>query len=309
MKIENPFHSGELEAHRLSGEADTALRNSVVISDTIIGGALPFLSRQNMVVLASRSEPGGVWASPVFGTPGFVSSPDGRRVLFDRGRIWETRGDPLWRNLTRGGRVGMLAIDLSTRRRLRVNGTIHGLDAGTVVVSVTEAYPNCPKYIQRRMLSLTGDPQSHGAEPVLGRSMTIDAAHILDLADTLFVASSHPDRGLDVSHRGGQPGFVQRLDPRTIRVPDYAGNSLFNTLGNLLADPRTGVTAMDFTAGRMLQMTGEATVEWNPADERGRTGGTGRFWTFRIEAWKILPMPATARWQFLDASPFNPSTK
>lgn len=309
MRIENPFHSGELEAQRLAGESDTAVRNSVVIADTIIGGALPFLAQQHMVVLASRSAAGSVWASPIFGTPGFASSPDGRQVIFDRRQIWEAQSDPLWHNLNPGAGVGILAIELSTRRRLRVNGTVLHIDRDTFVVQVAEAYPNCPKYIQRRSLHLAGDPQFNSRESISGGPMSIEVAPLIETADTLFLASSHPDRGSDVSHRGGEAGFIQRLDARTIRVPDYAGNSLFNTFGNLLVDPRAGVTVMDFTLGRLVQLTGEATVEWSQTDERGQTGGTSRFWTYRIEAWRILPMPATARWLFLDASPFNPTTK
>ncbi len=99
------------------------------------------------------------------------------------------------------------------------------------------------------------------------------------------------------------------MDARSLRVPDYRGNSLFNTFGNLLVNARAGVTVMDFVKGRMLQMTGLARPEWDQPDEQGATGGTGRFWTFIVDHWRMLTLPGAARWEFLDASPFNPKTK
>ncbi|HBY59738.1 MAG TPA: pyridoxamine 5'-phosphate oxidase [Solibacterales bacterium] len=306
MKIEAPFHAGEIEAQRLAGESVTALRNSAVIADTIMRGALPFLAAQNMAVLASRSEDGRLWASIVFGAPGFLSSPDGREALLDRKAVWEDPNDPLWANLHAGAAAGMLAIDLSTRRRLRVNGTVTRADGDAITLAVGEAFPNCPKYIQRRRLRLEGERKPNGEGVAGGESVTEEAAQILDEADTFFLATAHPERGLDVSHRGGAPGFLERLDERTIHVPDYPGNGMFTTLGNLLVDPRAGVTVLDFARGRMLQMSGTAKVEWDAPDQRGQTGGTGRFWEYSIDSWRILSLPVNAVWEFIDASPYNP---
>lgn len=310
MQIANPFHSGELEAQRLAGESAIAERNSAVISDSIIAGALPFLKQQKMVVLGTESEDGNLWASLLFGWPGFVSPEDARALRFDRDQMRRTEADIFWRNLRPGARAGMLAIELATRRRLRVNGVFESVQDEGFVLGVREAYPNCPKYIQRRTLTWGEETQPElNTTGTSGTSLEPEVVELLDAADTLFIASAHVERGVDVSHRGGNQGFIQSLDTRTIRVPDYAGNSLFNTLGNLLADPRAGVTVMDFPNGRMLQMTGHASVAWNQPDEQGLTGGTGRFWTFDVERWHILPLPLSARWEFLDASPYNPKTK
>jgi hypothetical protein len=310
MIIENPFHSGELEAQRLAGESVIAERNSAVISDSIIAGALPFLRQQQMVVLGTESEDGALWASPLFGAPGFVSPLDPRSVRFDRTRMRPTQTDAFWRNLRAGVRAGMLAIDLATRRRLRVNGAFISIGDEKFILEVKEAYPNCPKYIQRRTLRWDEDSQGeNSAAGPAGTTLTLDAAQVLETADTLFISSGHVDRGVDVSHRGGNPGFIQRLDARAFRVPDYTGNSLFNTFGNLLVNSRAGVTVMDFSKGRMLLMTGQAIPEWNQPDEQDVTGGTGRFWTFTVDHWRMVALPGTARWEYLDASPFNPKAK
>ncbi|MBN8731629.1 MAG: pyridoxamine 5'-phosphate oxidase family protein [Acidobacteria bacterium] len=307
MTIETPFHAGELEAQRLAGETAIAQRNSAVISDAIITGALPFLKQQRMVLLGTASNDGALWASPLFGAPGFVTPEDPRTLRFDQRLIRPAEADVLWRNLRPGARAGMLAIDLATRRRLRVNGTIERVLDGEFILAVQEAYPNCPKYIQRRTLSWLDEAPAEPAPQVSsGSDLSGEAARILDAADTLFIASAHIERGVDVSHRGGNPGFLQRLNATMFRVPDYAGNSMFNTLGNLIVDPRAGVTVMDFAGNRMLRMTGAAKVEWKQPDVDGLTGGTGRFWTFNIERWQLLPLPIQARWEFLDASPYNP---
>ena len=105
-------------------------------------------------------------------------------------------------------------------------------------------------------------------------------------ADTFFIASgfvasgfvasgSGPGGGeaggLDISHRGGQPGFVQ-VDGDVLMVPDYRGNRYFNTLGNLLLDSRAALLFVDFETGGMLQLQGRATVDWDtsslPSAER-----------------------------------------
>jgi hypothetical protein len=203
--------------------------------------------------------------------------------------------------------MGLLAIELATRRRLRVNGTLERVDQDGLVLAVREAYPNCPKYIQRRTLTWHDNHSSEALEIATeGTRLSAEAERLLGAVDTLFITSAEKQRGVDVSHRGGHAGFIQRLTGSAIRIPDYSGNSMFNTFGNLLTDPRAGVTAMDFAGGRALQMTGTVDLEWHQPDDLGLTGGTGRFWTLHIERWRVLPLPGTARWEFQDASPFNP---
>jgi len=132
------------------------------------------------------------------------------------------------------------------------------------------------------------------------------AADLIAAADTLFVASRHAQAGADVSHRGGGPGFVRLVDEHTLRIPDFPGNGLFNTLGNLHADPRAGLCILDFERGLLLQLTGTATLLWDQDDTSGQTGGTGRWWEFRVLRWVLRATPRALRWESLDASPFNP---
>ena len=130
---------------------------------------------------------------------------------------------------------------------------------------------------------------------------------IIGQADTMFVASRHADSGADASHRGGTPGFIRIVDDNTLRIPDFHGNSMFNTLGNFEVDPRAGLCIPDFVHGQLLQLTGTASIHWDQEDPDNLTGGTHRFWEFKVKRWLLRDTPQQLEWEYLDASPFNPS--
>src|SRR5579859_4087941 len=122
--MQSPFHAGELEVQSLAGESQMAERNGVIIADRIIVGARPFLQQQSMAVFGSRDCDDRLWNSIVFGNPGFMRSNDGYAVDFDLAQVFVQRKDPLWANIELNAAVGMLAIDLATRRRIRINGLL-----------------------------------------------------------------------------------------------------------------------------------------------------------------------------------------
>jgi hypothetical protein len=305
----DPFHEGERAVQERAGARDAALRTAGVLGDVIPPRAIPFLAQQRLLVVGSVDAHGTVAASILFGAPGLVSSPDGRSVLLDRTRLEACADDPLWHHLRVDAEVGLLAIELESRRRLRVNGTVRGVDPTRVEVRVREAYPNCPKYVQRRQPR--GDRSAPPADvPPVASGVALDAARrrLVERADTLFVASRHPARGVDVSHRGGMPGFVRVLDPGRLRIPDYPGNGMFNTLGNVAVDDRAALVFLDFDRGSLLQMTGAVTLRFGEAeDPRQPTGGTGRYWDFSIARWREQPAATRLAWELLDYSPHNPT--
>ncbi len=306
MYATSVYHEGELLVQQRTGEELQAKRNGGVISDRIIPGAIPFIAQQPMVVLGSVDTDQNVWASVLFGRPGFVSAADDRTLDFDLSQAGYDGHDPLWANIAGNPRVGMLAIELATRRRLRVNGNLTRVDDEKLRLDVIEAYPNCPQYIQRRHIAQLSGESEDGIEPRSGDILSPPQQVSIGAADTFFVASAHPDRGVDVSHRGGNPGFVQVLDERTLRVPDYAGNSMFNTLGNFVANPRAGLLFIDFDANRTLQLVGTAEIRWELDESNDRTGGTRRYWDFTVERWLERELTHHIEWELLDYSPFNP---
>jgi predicted pyridoxine 5'-phosphate oxidase superfamily flavin-nucleotide-binding protein len=200
-------------------------------------------------------------------------------------------GDLLADNLTAASPVGLLVIDPATRRRMRVNGRGRWTAEGELEVVTEEVYANCPKYIRRREPDL-GERRT-GDEPLRGQRLSAQARSLIAGADTLFIATRHPDRGADASHRGGAPGFVRigaDAEGRDVLfIPDYAGNNMFNTLGNLLVEPRAGLLVLDFDRGDALQLTGRGEVRWEG----------GRELAFRVDEAVELPGALGYRWRAL----------
>ncbi len=310
MRLEDPYHEGELLVQQQLGEAIQAEQNGKVIADSIPKGALKFIEQQPMVILGSVDTQQNTWASVLFGHPGFVQSVDSRTIEFNLNQAFMHPSDPFWMNIKYKNLVGILVIELASRRRLRINGTISQTTSEQLRLHVLESYPNCPKYIQRRhpYLNVSEGAPRQVSEARSGQSLTSKQQGWIKSADTLFVASAHPTRGVDASHRGGNPGFVQILNGRTLRIPDYVGNSMFNTLGNLVVNPQAGLVFLDFDHSCTLQLIGRTTIWWNQVNSKQPTGGTCRFWDFEIEQWLATDLPKLFHWEFFDYSPHNPTT-
>jgi uncharacterized protein len=264
------FHEGELAVQLRAGVLDDAARLAPMLDtpDDLSGGFARFLADRTFVVLAARDGAGSLWASPIFEDPGFLQA---------RGRSMTVAavprpGDPLV-GLPPGQPVGMLAIDFSTRRRVRVNGTLVSVGPGGLEVAVDQAFGNCPKYIQARRLQ---------PGPAMGMA-TATRSPVIAAADTFILGTVHPERGVDCSHRGGRPGFV-RTEGSQLWWPDYEGNNMFNSLGNLQVDPEAALLFLDFHGGMTLHLSGAAQLEWTAHGIPGDDGGTGRRVRFDIEA-------------------------
>lgn len=306
MTSREPYHEGEIAVQKLTGERGTAVRHGALIRETLTPPMREFLAVQRTVALTSVDELGYPWASLWIGAPGFVSCDAEGSVRLSRRLHVPAASDPVHPLLTEGSEVGMLAIDLASRRRLRMNGLVAVNGEDGLSITLRETWPNCTKYIQRRELIVEGRPWVSRPD----RSGTVlddELRFFVERVDTLFVASRHPTRGVDVSHRGGEPGFVRVIDERTLRFPDYVGNSMFQTLGNFTADSRCGVVMVDFERGRLLSFIGAATVTYGEEDPRHPTGGTGRYWTLGVREWLEFSMPDGLAFRFVERSPHNPS--
>ncbi len=308
MQIENTYHEGELFVQRRVDQVEQARRNGRAISDSILKGALKYIEQQPLAVFGSVDGEENIWASVLVGKPGFMRAPDERTVEVDLTLTARNRQDPFWTNIEHNSQVGMLIIDLGTRRRLRINGRIsRTAQDERLRLHVAESYPNCPKYIQRRHATApTLEGASRSLEPLQAHSLKPDQQAFIRSVDTFFVASAHPERGVDASHRGGNPGFIRVLGDRSIRVPDYAGNSMFNTLGNFTVNAHAGLVFFDFKGTRMLQLTGRPEILWDVDDPTNETGGTGRYWDLEIDRCLETHVPQQHEWEFLDSSPHNP---
>jgi len=305
---DQPFHDGELAVQERTGERDIARRHGAAISSRIVPGALPFLARQRLVALSAAGDDGHLWSSVWCGEPGFVQSADGQRVHIRPSLMAASPDDPVRRRLAIGRDLGLLAIEFASRRRLRINGTLEGLSADEISVLVRESVSNCPKYIQRRHPFEVSMTPSGRRPSEWGRTVDEARRALVERADTAFVGSLHPARGVDTSHRGGSPGFIRVVDATTLRMPDYPGNSMFMTLGNYEIDARASLAALDFERGMVVSFSGAARLHFGIEDPQHPTGGTGRYWELTVREWVQFELSSAVGWELFDASPFNPVT-
>jgi hypothetical protein len=163
---------------------------------------------------------------------------------------------------------------------MRVNGTAHQTPDGRGWRLRTEqVYANCPKYIQKRTLLPPPPTTATSAVPTrTGTRLTSSDRDLLGRSDTFFVTTADDTGAVDTNHRGGGPGFVSVHSPTLLSWPDYAGNAMFGTLGNLYLNPRAGLLVPDWESGGLLQPTGTARVLWG-AD----AGPQGRSVEFTVE--------------------------
>ncbi|MBF6185517.1 MULTISPECIES: pyridoxamine 5'-phosphate oxidase family protein [Nocardia] len=291
-----PFHPGELAVQRRLGQDGIAAKVGRTIRADIPPVAAEFLAAQPMVVVAAADAGGRLWASGLVGEPGFV------RVIDDSSMTLATRpadGDPLAGPLAGPASIGMIALQPSRRRRMRVNGRSapHGAE---LAITVDQVYANCPKYISRRAVV---DHRRDGVTtPRRGSALDVAQQAMIAAADTFFVASADPDGHVDASHRGGNPGFLRVLSPTRLRWPDYRGNSMFMTLGNLAAYPRCGLLVPDWTTGGALQLTGTAALNWDASTFAPGSQCSIDFTVDEVVAWPHGPL----RWGPAELSPVNP---
>ena len=300
-------HEGEYSVQERIYGSDTARTFSRAVGTGLPPGAFSFIENLSMAIIGSRDASGNVWASVLFGEPGFLHAVDVNTLNINATLAAWSPHDPLQANLAEHSAVGILLIDFASRRRLRVNGKmVRSTSDPHWSVHVEQAYANCPRYIQRR---LSRPFSARPLTPTVSRGSHFSAAQMQSMGrvDTFFVASAHPQHGVDASHRGGSPGFVNVLTDASLHIPDYAGNNMFNTLGNIFTQPRVGLTFLDFDNQCILQCTGNAEILWHLDEPMVNTGGTQRYWRFDLESWIQFAIPCETRWDFVDYSPFNPT--
>jgi hypothetical protein len=273
------FHAGELAVQQRAGVRQEAERLSRMLEAAeLSGGIAGFLAGRTFLVITGRDRSGRLWTSPLLGRPGFLEVRSAVELAVHAAI---PAGDPL-HMIEAGQKVGLTAVEFATRRRVRINGTLTAADGGRLTIEAEQAYGNCPQYIQQRLLEPAPGSGHDLAAVRHATALAEDDAHLIRSADTFFLGTINPERGADASHRGGPAGFV-RLDGITrLWWPDYQGNNLFNSLGNLAVDPAAALLFFNFRDGRALQLSGAARVGWDHAGEPGDDTGTGRRVVFAI---------------------------
>lgn len=307
-RTDSPFHIGERAIQARLGVEEQMDK----VARKIIRSYMPqqhreFYQQLPFVVLGGVDTNGDVWASLRFGKPGFMTSPDDKSLCINKQIV---QGDPLENVLKTGNHIGLLGIELHTRRRNRLTTRIAAINDTHMQLAVDQSFGNCPQYIQLRDFEFIRDPATAAANSEVEHFSQFseqDISHISN-ADTFFVASVAPvtdnqiTQGADVSHRGGRAGFVL-VEGNTLLVPDYAGNNLYNTLGNFLLNPKAGLCFPDFKTGDLLLLSGSVEIVWENEPLVELFKGAERAWRFTLNKGIRLKSSMPLRWSFQDYSP------
>jgi predicted pyridoxine 5'-phosphate oxidase superfamily flavin-nucleotide-binding protein len=296
------YHDGQRAVQRRAGGSATAERLERGIRPQLPDVAQEFLAGLRLLFAGSTDPDGRVWCSVLSGPVGFVATPDDRTVAV---AARPAPHDPLHRALGAGpAPLGVLGIEPQTRRRMRVNGTAELAPDG-LRIATEQVYSNCPKYIARRQVA--GEAPPLAASPVAVERGALSAAdrRLVAAADTFCIATAAADGGADASHRGGSPGFVTVHDERRLSFPDYLGNSMYMTLGNVAANPRAGLLFLDWETGDTLQLSGRATIDWSP-ERAAAIPGAQRVVDVEVERVIATRGALPLRWMLEERSRFNP---
>ena len=300
----SPFHQGERQVQERAGVRALSEKVGRIIGATIPPPAQDFLAEQPMLILGGADAEGRAWASMITGEPGFARATDERTLRIEALPIEE---DPLRQAYDSENALGVLAIEPVTRRRMRLNGQAR-TDSRGLTVRASQVYANCPKYIQKRAWHWA-EPEAVERRVIRSPEMSQEQKRAVETADTFFIASlagSGAQGQADASHRGGEPGFV-RADGSRLLFPDYAGNAMFNTLGNLQLDGRAGLLFW-LPNGGTLQLSGHARVHWE-SQMASLFAGAERVVEFHVEQVVQIENATKLRWRFVEASPHNPKPK
>jgi len=296
------YHAGELAVQALTGERTVAERNGAGIHSVLPQGAMTFLGTQSLLVCSAMAKDGSVWCSFLTGEPGFIRAISGKELTV---ASRPAASDPVFRHLQDRPGIGLLAIDFARRIRLRMNG-LGVWNGERLSVTVEQAYGNCPKYIQKRSLQPNGGYCRKERISHRGHALSSEQRDWIRTADTFFIGSASSEGNMDASHRGGLPGFVTVEDERTLLFPDYFGNSMYNTLGNLHSNPAAGLLFIDFEGGHSLQLSGRAETIWDRT-QVSRFPGAERLVRYCIDEWISIENETPIAWELHEYSPANPS--
>lgn len=304
----SPWHAGEkmLQQRFLASERMDEI-GPRVIRDYMPDQHREFYHQLPFMLVGAVDANDRPWATVLEGPEGFVTSPDAQHL---RLAVVPDPQDPATGGLHPGAAIGLLGIELHTRRRNRINGVIGQATAAGLEVAVEQSYGNCPKYIQERAYTRLPAPDHDNPPRQDFTALDDHARAVIAAADTFFIASYVDDdaqhRSVDVSHRGGRAGFID-VQGNRLTIPDYAGNLFFNTLGNLHANPVAGLLFIDFTRGDLLQLTGRTELLLDSPLIKTFEGAE-RLWTFEVLQGVLRPGALKLRWRFQDYAPTSLAT-
>jgi len=227
-------------------------------------------------------------ASVLFGELGFIISPTETTLMIN---TQNTMGDFIHQQLKVGDKIGLVGVEFDTKRRNRLNAVVADISQKYITINVLQSFGNCPKYIQDKTFKTN---KAYGKFSTTTR-LALDKTdkQLITQADTFFIASSFDDgdpqrnRGVDMSHRGGEAGFVKMNNKGQLLVEDYYGNGFFNTLGNLLQNPIASLLFFDWQNGHLLQLSVSSEILWDDYEQTDPKEKTNAERTLRFTPLKV----------------------
>jgi ferredoxin-NADP reductase/predicted pyridoxine 5'-phosphate oxidase superfamily flavin-nucleotide-binding protein len=279
-----PWNAGEETMHQLLRVPPQDNPTSSMLTPQ----ASFMLQKGSMLALGTLDAESRPWTTLWGGSPGF-SEPLGGGFIGTRTLVDGTH-DPVVQALVGnaingemlqpkdGKMLAGLAIDLMTRKRVKIAGK---MVAGTVkevdveidgqndksdlptkqkqiqlVTKIDQSLGNCPKYLNQYQLQpALVEPKQLSA----GSTLTNEAEALIAHADMFFMTTS-TSQDMDVNHRGGPPGFVRIISSTSLAYPEYSGNRLYQSLGNLQLNPKIGITIPDYETSDVLYITGTTEI-------------------------------------------------
>lgn len=302
----SPFHRGEKAVHDRLGihaSIETRVRRAG-IRNYMPDQYREFFAMLPLLLIGRLDADGQPWATLRTGQPGFINTPDAHSLRIAGASL---AGDPVGAFKVEDA-VGTLGIQPYSGRRNRANGFLTAVDADAITLAVNQSYGNCNKYIQGRTMEWKASREHRAVTVTESAELSDSDAQLVQSSDTFFVASAYLGmdagvaRGVDISHKGGWPGFVRVDDARTLTVPDFVGNAYFNTLGNLTLNPLAGLLFVDFASGSLLYLAAHADILWDDP-QIASFKGAQRLLRFRITHVHRTLAALPFRWSEADYSP------
>lgn len=302
----NIFHDGQLAIQKIAGEEEIANQRIPMIANALHPRSIPFIEQQVLAFTGSEDSYGELWLSLIVGERGFISIPSVKEITFDVSKIVSNREDIFFKNIVSKPTVGLLFHDAERRARYRAWGIARN-NRNQLIFDIRLGYPSCPKHIQREVIELDEDSKVTSSEYQKGTNLGELEKEWIMGAHTFFIATQSKKGDIESSHRGGDPGFIEIQENGLLRVPDYLGNSMFSTLGNIYENPKAALLFVDYDKGDTLQLSGNAELQFdqNSKDDFYKSGETARFWTFKTEKWIRTINHHKVKTKFIDFSPFN----
>jgi ferredoxin-NADP reductase/predicted pyridoxine 5'-phosphate oxidase superfamily flavin-nucleotide-binding protein len=312
----SPFHAGEQVIQTRMGVRDQMERfGRRVIRDHMPLQHRDFYQQLPFLFVGHADTEGWPWASILFNkalpqgkvthNSGFITSKHDKSLEIHTQPV---KGDPLGESLNKNTRLGLLGIELTTRRRNRLAAHITEATNKSLSLRVDQAFGNCPQYIQVRELESVDAKTLKTISVEEFTQFDKRAQDLIQNSDTFFVASyvdngtDAASEGADVSHRGGKPGFIRIDNENTLTIPDYLGNNHFNTFGNFIENDKAGLLFVDFETGHILTLTGTVEILWDSPDVKYFSGAQ-RLWQFHIKKGRWINNALPFRWKLNEYSP------